>query len=74
MVRAANEVMQVTGIVEDSMAISEKAMIQKAMDIEDTFTGLRLMESGRAVLVAGVWGVLGLRRRILVCRTSHRQT
>jgi hypothetical protein len=65
-VRAANEVMQVTGVVEDSHALKQNASYQKTRKVEDTFTGLRLMEIGRAVLVGGVWGVLGLRRRILV--------
>jgi hypothetical protein len=65
-VRAANEVMQVTGVVEDSIVAKKKLLEYKEKKIEDTFTGLRLMEIGRAVLVGGVWGVLGLRRRILV--------
>jgi hypothetical protein len=65
-VRAANEVMQVTGVVEDSAAAKSKAKAYKLEKNEETFTGLRLMEAGRAILVAGVWGVIGLRRRILV--------
>ena len=65
-VRAANEVMQVTGVVEDSAAARAEAKAYKAAKNEETFTGLRLMEVGRAALVGGVWGVLGLRRRILV--------
>jgi hypothetical protein len=65
-VRAANEVMQVTGVVEDSLAAKVKAnQFMNDKNLE-TLTGLRLMEVGRAVLVGGVWGVLGLRRRILV--------
>lgn len=67
-VRAANEVMQVTGVVEDILAARVKALDYKMKKMNDTFTGLRLMEGGRAVLVGGVWGVLGLRRRILVSR------
>lgn len=67
-VRAANEVMQVTGVVEDSMVAKKKLQDYREKKIEDTFTGLRLMEIGRAVLVGGVWGVLGLRRRILIYR------
>lgn len=65
-VRSANEVMQVTGVVEDLKIAREKAF--KFMDEKnhETYTGLRLMELGRASLVVGVWGVLGLRRRILV--------
>lgn len=64
--RAANEVMQVTGIVEDSIAARIKANHSLLIKSKETLTGLRLMEAGRAVLVAGVWGVLGFRRRILV--------
>jgi hypothetical protein len=65
-VRAANEVMQVTGVVEDALAAKAKATEYSIQKTQDTITGLRIMEVGRAVLVAGVWGVLGLRRRILV--------
>lgn len=66
-IRAANEVMQITGVVEDSNAAKLKenqAMFDKSLE---TYKGLRLLEGGRVVMVAGVWGVLGLRRRILVC-------
>jgi hypothetical protein len=65
-VRAANEVMQVTGVVEDSLAAKIKANNYQAEKNEDTLSGIRAMEYGRAVLVGGIWGVLGLRRRILV--------
>ncbi|TVY84777.1 hypothetical protein LSUE1_G001401 [Lachnellula suecica] len=67
-VRAANEVMQVTGIVEDSSATKAKAAELQFEKTKETFTGLRMMEAGRAVLIGGVWGVLGLRRRILLYR------
>ncbi|KAJ5035292.1 uncharacterized protein L3040_007767 [Drepanopeziza brunnea f. sp. 'multigermtubi'] len=67
-VRAANEVMQVTGVVEDALAAQLKAHESMREKNEETLTGLRLMEVGRAVLVAGVWGVMGLRRRILLYR------
>jgi hypothetical protein len=70
-VRAANEVMQVTGVVEDSIAAKAKATQAAMNKNEDTFLGLRLMEVGRAALVGGVWGVLGLRRRILVNILLH---
>lgn len=72
-VRAANEVMQVTGVVEDSIAAKAEAKAYQQQKNEETFTGLRLMEIGRASLVGGVWGVLGLRRRILV-RTHSLNT
>jgi hypothetical protein len=58
--------MQVTGVVEDSLVAKARAKAYKQEKNEDTFTGLRLMEVGRSALVGGVWGVLGLRRRILV--------
>ncbi|KAI9046450.1 hypothetical protein LZ554_009199 [Drepanopeziza brunnea f. sp. 'monogermtubi'] len=67
-VRAANEVMQVTGVVEDALAAQLKAHESMLEKNEETLTGLRLMEVGRAVLVAGVWGVMGFRRRILLYR------
>lgn len=66
MVRAANEVMQVTGIVEDARAARAKVKAAQLEKLEETYVGLRYMEYGRPLLVAGVWGVLGLRRRILV--------
>jgi hypothetical protein len=65
-VRAANEVMQVTGVVEDSIAVKAKAVEHIAKKNQETIAGLRLIELGRTALVGGVWGVLGLRRRILV--------
>jgi len=66
-VRAANEVMQTTGVVEDAEVAKSKIQAEMAAKNQETFTGLRLMEVGKAALVGGVWGVLGLRRRILVC-------
>ena len=59
--------MQVTGVVEDSQAVTQK---QKQFNIDkdqETFTGMRLLELGRGIFIGGTWGVLGLRRRILVC-------
>jgi hypothetical protein len=58
--------MQVTGVVEDSNAAKAEIKAYKKQKRNETFTGLRLMEIGRASLIGGVWGVLGLRRRILV--------
>jgi hypothetical protein len=58
--------MQVTGVVEDSLTAKIKANEYQAEKNEETLSGIRAMEYGRAVLVGGIWGVLGLRRRILV--------
>jgi len=73
-VRAANEVMQVTGVVEDSQAATQKQHQLKIDKNQETFTGLRLLEFGRAVFIGGIWGVLGLRKRILVRLPTHLQT
>ena len=69
--RAANEVMQATGVVEDAKTALIKVKKATTEKHKETFTGLRLMEVGRAALVGGVWGVLGLRRRILVSIRIH---
>ncbi|CAG8956154.1 hypothetical protein HYFRA_00012071, partial [Hymenoscyphus fraxineus] len=69
-VRAANEVMQVTGVVEDSIAARVQATEILFKKNRDTLTGIRAMEWGRALMVGGIWGVLGLRRRILLYRSS----
>tara|TARA_R110002060_G_scaffold63280_1_gene72559 strand:- start:897 stop:1076 length:180 start_codon:yes stop_codon:yes gene_type:complete len=58
--------MQVTGVVEDSLAARQKIVQSMNDKNQETFTGLRFMEIGRGVLVGGVWGVMGLRRRVLV--------
>ncbi|KAH7305161.1 hypothetical protein BKA65DRAFT_202828 [Rhexocercosporidium sp. MPI-PUGE-AT-0058] len=65
-VRAANEVMQVTGVVEDALAAREKVTQTIVDKHQELLVGLRFMEFGRGVLVGGVWGVMGLRRRILL--------
>lgn len=70
-VRAANEVMQTTGVVEDAEVAKSKFLEAQKQKNQDTLTALKLLEGGRAVLVGGVWGVLGLRRRILVCHTIY---
>ena len=65
--------MQVTGVVEDSTTAKARARAFKIDKNDETLTGLNLMEAGRAVLVAGVWGTMGLRKRILLYR-SYSQT
>lgn len=65
-IRAANEVMQVTGIVEDLTAVKAAARLHHTEKIEETIRGLRILEVGRATFQVGVWGVIGFRRRVLV--------
>jgi len=65
-VRAANEVMEVTGIVENRRLLSKQATeLRKELQRDGTI-GLRLIQTGQIVLVGGLWGVIGLRKRILV--------
>ncbi len=64
--RAANEVMQVTGVVEDTLAAREKAAQYIAEKNNETSIGLRMMDACRMTFIGGTWGVIGLRRRILV--------
>ncbi|KAL3426824.1 hypothetical protein PVAG01_00333 [Phlyctema vagabunda] len=66
--RASNEVMQATGVVEESSVTKAKERASKEAEEKETLTGLRLLEFGRVSLVGGVWGVLGLRRRIMLYR------
>ncbi|KAM3074921.1 hypothetical protein ACMFMG_008327 [Clarireedia jacksonii] len=68
-VRAANEVMQATGIVEDLTAVRRAARAYREEKDAETYEGLRLMETERAIIVAGVWGVLGFRRRVLLYKS-----
>lgn len=67
-IRAANEVMQVTGVVEDAATVRAKSSEDEADRQLESFIGFRLMEVGRACLYMGVWSAVGLRRRILLYR------
>lgn len=58
--------MQVTGIVEDLTAVREAAILHNTKKNEETLRGLKILEAGRATLLAGVWGAIGFRRRVLV--------
>lgn len=70
-VRAANEVMQTTGVVEDADVAKRKYLSAQYEKSRDTLTALNLMECGRVVLTGGIWGVMGLRRRVLVSDVSY---
>lgn len=65
-VRASNEVMQAAGIIEETADIQARDKVVEDALNEEMEMGLKRLEIGRVVLVAGVWGVCGLRRRILV--------
>jgi len=65
-VRASNEVMQAAGIIEETADIQARDKVVESNIRQETEVGLRRLEFGRVLLVGGVWGVVGLRRRILV--------
>jgi hypothetical protein len=56
----------VTGVVEDAVAARERAEEYAAAKNRETFIGLRLLDACRTTFIGGTWGVIGLRRRILV--------
>ncbi|RKF59067.1 hypothetical protein OnM2_063056 [Erysiphe neolycopersici] len=68
-IRAANEVMQVTGVVEDAAAARAKSSLDEADKQLESFIGFRLIDFCRTCLHTGVWPILGLRRRILLHRS-----
>ncbi|KAI9730947.1 MAG: hypothetical protein M1818_008022 [Claussenomyces sp. TS43310] len=68
-VRASNEVMQTAGIIEETAEIRARDQAVEESLQEETEMGLRRLEIGRVVLVAGVWGVCGLRRRVLLYKS-----
>lgn len=65
-IRASNEVMQAAGIIEETSDIRARDKAFEETVNRETEMGLRRLEVGRVLLVAGVWGVCGFRRRILV--------
>jgi len=73
-VRASNEVMQAAGIIEETADVQARDKIFENTINEETVIGYRRLEIGRVLLVAGVWGVCGLRRRILVSHIFQPST
>ncbi|EGY17650.1 uncharacterized protein VDAG_01332 [Verticillium dahliae VdLs.17] len=67
MIRAHNEVMQVIGVAEPDNVPTEADLesVRRYVDYEETM-GHRLLRIGRTLEVGGVWGVNGLRARILL--------
>ncbi|KAI0999877.1 hypothetical protein K3495_g8321 [Podosphaera aphanis] len=68
-IRAANEVMLVTGVVEDTATARARKSDDEAKWQLENYIGFRLVEFGRACLYTGVWGVVGFRRRTLLYRS-----
>ncbi len=72
-IRASNEVMQAAGIIEETADVRARDKAFEETLNRETEMGLRRLEIGRVLLVAGVWGVCGFRRRILVSLTPMRE-
>ena len=66
-IRSHNEVMQVIGVAEPEGGVSEAQAeaIRRNTTYEER-TGRTLLRVGRIVETVGVWGVNGMRQRILV--------
>ena len=65
-IRASNEVMQAAGIIEETADVRARDKAFRETLYRETKMGLQRLEVGRLLLVGGVWGVCGFRRRILV--------
>ncbi|CCF42400.1 hypothetical protein CH063_02819 [Colletotrichum higginsianum] len=67
MVRSHNEVMQVIGVAEpdNTPSSAEVDSVRRYFNYEDA-VGTRLLRFGRALEIAGVWGINGMRLRILL--------
>lgn len=58
--------MVAAGIVESSVDVRARDQAQREQYTRENKYGLELVDIGRLGLLAGVWGVNGLRNRILV--------
>lgn len=65
-IRSHNEVMQVIGVAEPENLTSEPKKLTEGHRAWEENVGMRLFAVGRFASTSGVWGVLGMRRRILV--------
>ncbi len=66
-IRSHNEVMQVIGVAEPENSASDiQAENRNRQQAGEDLIGRRLLSFGRAMEVGGVWGVNGLRQRVLV--------
>ncbi len=72
MIRSHNEVMLVIGVAEpDSGATDLQAERRLKRQRNEEIIGERLLTAGRFLEIGGVWGVNGLRQRILVSGMLH---
>jgi hypothetical protein len=65
-IRSHNEVMQVIGVAEPDNVMSEPQKLTASHKAYENDIGIWLLSVGRFVSASGVWGVAGIRHRILV--------
>lgn len=69
-IRAHNEVMLVIGVAEpESSGESLDIVMARQHQAWESETGTRWLEAGRGLGILGMWGVHGVRQRIMVIRT-----
>ncbi|KAI4599335.1 hypothetical protein KJ359_001776 [Pestalotiopsis sp. 9143b] len=71
-IRAHNEVMEVIGVAEpDSHAESHEMLIARDHQLYEAETGNTLLNIGRSLGIFGIWGVHGVRQRIMFLQLMH---
>jgi hypothetical protein len=65
-VRAANEVLETAGIIENTLIVKAKELRLAQLKDRESGSGLGVLGLARESLVFGVWGVCGLPKRIMV--------
>lgn len=68
-VQASNEVMLATGVTEQVSAAHARDKAAKLDSLFEASLGERLCNGGQHILLAGVWGLSGMRRRLMVSPT-----
>ncbi|KAF3023060.1 hypothetical protein E8E14_012697 [Neopestalotiopsis sp. 37M] len=69
-IRAHNEVMEVIGVAEPDITAETKEMIMaREHQIYETETGHTLLNLGRTLGIFGIWGVHGVRQRIMLYKS-----
>lgn len=69
-IRAHNEVMEVIGVAEpDSHAESNEMLMVRDHQLYETETGNTLLNIGRSLGIFGIWGVHGVRQRIMLYKS-----
>ncbi|KAI0400580.1 hypothetical protein F4802DRAFT_584207 [Xylaria palmicola] len=73
-IRAHNEVMLVIGVAEQEPggSSSSAAYVTKMHNEYENVSGMHFLRLGRFLVVAGIWGVHGVRQRILVYKDAAK--